>query len=468
MDKNEFIERCEKDVAFFAKNILYKGKRELSPKQIELIQAMKNGKHVAAIFNRQGGKTETLAVYNVHELCFGKRKDGEAMNIFIYAPILSQTEIIMGRIHQFFNTVPLLMGFAEKLHKYFIKMRNGNTIQAMSASEQSHVRGHSPDVIEIDETQDISDRVYYDDILPSGATTGARIIETGTPKGRNHFYNLSRMRDGTVEVVTQSWDECPFIDREYVLRRKARMPRDKFNAEFCCQFLTDTSVAFSTRMLDVIIVLDEDEELPEMTEFYLGGDLGKQDESVFIILGVHQGKLYQVDMRRMSAFQSYKLVFDEIISLFDEYNVVNGIIDMSGVGEGIVDLLPIGLPVSGEFLTNEMKQDMVDEFLKLGEGDAEDDTFDTKIFLWKDYDLKQQFYEWEAKKLKSGKTRYHHPDGSHDDIVIACLLAAKAYVDENTIGDYGGATYTSAGKSAVIEPTTSLNFLTHANPFTKR
>jgi hypothetical protein len=193
--------------------------------------------------------------------------------------------------------------------------------------------------------------------------------------------------------------------------------------------------------------------------------LGKQDESVFVILGVYQGKLYQVDMRRMSAFQSYKVVFDEITSLYDEYNIAFGLIDMSGVGEGIVDLLPNELPVHGEFLTNEMKQEMVDEFMKLGEGQEDGDNFDPKIFLWKDYDLKQQFYEWEAKKLRSGKTRFHHPDGSHDDIVIACLLAAKAYVDENTSGDYGGTNYSGAQNRTVPQSASSLGFLTHGNPF---
>jgi len=469
MTTDEFIERCADDVPFFAHHILYNQKRELTPKQVELIEALRKYPHVAAIFNRQGGKTEALAVYDTHELCFGKAKDGEADHTIIYAPILDQTQIIMSRIHQFLN-IPILRGFVKDKFKFTIEMNNGNTITAKSASEQSHVRGHSPTKIQIDETQDISDRVYFDDILPSGAATGARVQETGTPKGRNHFYNLYRMKDKTVKIVTQTWEECPFIDKEFVKRRKARMPRDKFNAEFMCIFLTETSVAFSTNMLEKIITLDpEGAGVPDMSTFYLGGDIAKQDESVFVILGHNpaDNKLYQVDMKRMSAFRSYKLVFNEIIDLCDEYRIAYGLIDMTGVGEGIVDMLPPDLPLDGVFQSNEEKEAMVEEFIKLGEGEAEEG-FDPQIQLWKDYDLKQQFYEWEAKKLKSGKTRYHHPTGGHDDIVMAVLAACKAFKDDTDIVDYGDGVSARAADyrraSDVLASRNPLKILNTENP----
>lgn len=471
MKKDEFIERCANDVAFFAYNILYKQKRELAPKQIALVEAFRKYPHVAAIFNRQGGKTEVLAVYDTHELCFGKAADGTPDHTYIYAPILEQTNLIMGRIHQFFNAEPLLKGFVKKDTKHFIEMKNGNTIKALSASEQSHVRGHSPTKIQIDESQDISDRIYHDDILPSGAATGAKIQETGTPKGRNHFYNLYRMKDEYVVVVTQTWDECPFIDRAYVMRRKARMPRAKFNAEFNCVFLSETNVAFPTAMLEKIIVIDPDtpKQYPGMSEFYLGGDIAKRDETVFVVLGLNpaDGKLYMVDMIRKSAFNSYKVVFDAAVDLCDEYNILYGLIDMTGVGEGIVDMLPDSLPLEGQFQTNEEKQDMVDEFMVLGEGEVEEG-YDPQIFLWNDWDLRQQFYEWEAKTLKSKKTRYHHPDGGHDDIVMAALSAAKAFKDDSEVTDYGttkGSVNTGLrGQATVLGDHNALKILNTGTP----
>ena len=140
---------------------------------------------------------------------------------------------------------------------------------------------------------------------------------------------------------------------------------------------------------------------------------------------------------------------------------------MTGVGEGVIDMLPQSIPVEGVFLSNEEKQEIVDEFMKLGEGDV-DVGFDPKVQFWKDYDLRQQFYEWEAKKLKSGKTRYHHPKGSNDDIVIAALLACKAYVDENETVDYGS----SSGVENVRQALSVLNnndpssVLRRGNPYT--
>jgi len=463
---DEFINRCAVDVPFFAHNFLYNKRKTLSEKQSELISQMKTQPHVAALFNRQGGKTEALAVYDTHELCFGKAKDDTPDNTFVYAPILSQTEIIMGRVHQFFNAKPILNNFVKTKKKYFIEMNNGNTIQAVSASEQSHVRGYSPTKIQIDESQDISDRKYYDDILPSGAATGAKIQETGTPKGRNHFYEITRMKGDDIKLVYQNWDECPFIDKAYVLRRKARMPRDKFNAEFCNQFITDDSVAFSTQMLDKIICLKEDESIPEIKTFYFGGDIGKQDESVFVILGLSSdGILYMVEMKRLSAFKSYKLVFETITDMYDDYNIAHGLVDMTGVGEGIVDMLPEKLNVDGIFQSNEAKQEMVDEFLKLGEGEIRGEEFETKIKLWKDYDLRQQFYEYEAKKLKSGKVRYHHQEGGHDDIVMATLCAVKAYIDDTTVSEYGSTGQMQRASASITDGQNPLRFLTTDNPY---
>lgn len=415
------------------------------------------------------GKTESLAVYDVHELCFGRAKHGEPDHTIIYAPTLPQTTIPMGRIHQFFNSIPLLKGFVEEQLKRTITMRNGNTLHTLSASEQAHVDGYTPTKIQIDESQDVVDRLYYDDILPSGSATGAKIQEIGTPKRRNHFYQLTRIKTD-VKVITQTWEECPFIDKQYVLRRKARMTRDKFNAAFNCKFLTDVDVAFSTEMLDSIIKLDPAGviDLADMKSFYLGGDVAKQDESVLIVLGWDGKMLWQIDMRRMSAFESYKELLDEIISVCEEYPITYGLIDATAVGEPLVDFIPDKLPVDGEFQSSEVKQTMVDEFMKLGEGEAEHG-YDPKIQLWLDYDLREQFYEWEAKELKSGKIRYHHPDRGHDDIVMAVLAACKAYADDHDIVDYGGSVV-SGGVD--LRPTASAlgdnnpsSVLRHENPY---
>ena len=445
MDQEEFINTCEVDPVFFINKLLYpvlypRG-RVLSPKQEELVWAFKNDIHAAGIFDRQGGKTEGVAGYDTHELCFGRSRDGGTQHINLYAPILSQTDIIMGRVRQFFNNIPVLESFlARPTQKYLIEMRNGNTLQAFSASDQSHVRGYSPTIIEVEESQDISDRMYYDDILPSGSATGARILETGTAKGRNHFYSLTRY--GGVKIVYQTYKQCPFADHKFIEERKKRMPRDKFNAEYMCKFLTDNNVAFATAMLDAIFHLKTGEKVKGTTSHFLGGDIGKQDETVLSVLGAKDGELYEVDERRMSAFEKYPVVVAEIVALNDEWDFDFGLLELNNVGEAIYDFLPDGLNVDGRFNTNEEKQDLVDEFTKLGEGGV-DEGYKPKVHLWEDYDSRQQFYEWEAIKLKSGKIRYHHPVGQHDDIVIAKLLAVKAFVENNEVVDYGGSSESS-------------------------
>ena len=65
----------------------------------------------------------------------------------------------------------------------------------------------------MDETQDITDVKYYEDIVPSGAATNAKIQEIGTPAKRNHFYKTFYY-DKAFKKVKQTWEECPFISRD--------------------------------------------------------------------------------------------------------------------------------------------------------------------------------------------------------------------------------------------------------------
>ena len=126
-------------------------------------------------------------------------------------------------------------------------MKNGAEFHALSASEQAHIRGHSPTIIQIDESQDISDKKYYEDILPSGSATGAKIQEIGTTTGRNHFYRntlQSSNKEHKVHVVYQSYRECPFTNPKYIARMKRRMPKARFQREFENVFDVDYGMAF--------------------------------------------------------------------------------------------------------------------------------------------------------------------------------------------------------------------------------
>jgi len=60
------------------------------------------------------------------------------------------------------------------------------------------------------------------------------VIEAGTPKQRNHFYMT--ISSSSVTVIRQMWYECPFINREFVLKQKDKSPIQLWEQEFLCKF----------------------------------------------------------------------------------------------------------------------------------------------------------------------------------------------------------------------------------------
>lgn len=423
-----YADRLEQDYEFFCVQMLG---FQPSPKQIEMVHAIENNMHVEGIFNRQGGKSTCLASYDAWKLPFGDRD----MVIYLFAPILDQTKIIAGKLRQFIKGNKLLMSYMDEFSKFHITTRGGAEFQAVSASEQSHIRGHSPTIIQIDESQDIKDFKYYEDILPSGSSTGAKVQEIGTTRGRNHFYRNTL--NPQIVKVYQHWTECPFTDIDYIERMKRITPRRKFEMEYCNIFDVDFGMAFPYEQLNSTFTLEPTpdclDEGGAKGEFFIGVDFGKhEDETVCAVIkqvlqddGIH---FYQSDLGRWDTSDYDEIMADMAENYFEVYNPENALGDKTGVGEGVMDMFPDSFGLDAQDLNNDDKTELADMFCLLLE--------QQKVHLWDDYTERSQFERWERVRLASGKERYHHPTGEHDDIVIAVLLALKAAVEGSASVEY--------------------------------
>ena len=431
-----YADKLEKDFGFYARQML---NFEPTPKQLKLVKAFEEQDHVQGIFNRQGGKSTIIGAYDAWKLPFGDDDD----IIYLFAPILSQTDIIAGKLRQFIKGNKLILSFMDEFSKYHITTKGGAQFHAHSASEQSHIRGHSPTIIQIDESQDIADFKYYEDILPSGSSTGAKIQEIGTTRGRNHFYRNSQ--NPKVAKVYQHWKESPFTSESYIKRMMKIMPRHKFEMEFCNKFDVDYGMAFPYNLLDIAFSLED--KAPKGNEvrgeFYAGLDFGKHDDPTVLVIikkvmqddGWHY---YQADMDEWLG-ADYDDTMDDVADYFDKYNPENALGDKSGVGEGVIDMFPDTYGLDAQDLTNDDKEYLADMMLILLE--------QHRVHLWDEYNLRGEFEHWERNKLPGGAYRYHHPTGEHDDKVIATLLAIKAAQEGSADVNYGTPKTTSSGVS---------------------
>ena len=204
MNKNDFWQKCKDDIEFFFASVLG---ITLCGKQIDFAHSMMDNSHTVAVFARQSGKSTTISGCIVHALIFDRK-----VKVGIYAPTKETAIYVMFQyVVDIFEGHSALMNLVVHdgiRRSGFIKMKNGNSLRAFTASKDSKsVRGYDPTIIVIDESQDITDDMYNDDILPSGAAlkggmvngvfdpnkaTKTKVWEAGTCKGRSHFYETSR------------------------------------------------------------------------------------------------------------------------------------------------------------------------------------------------------------------------------------------------------------------------------------
>jgi hypothetical protein len=71
-----------------------------------------------------------------------------------------------------------------------ITLKNGSTIALKGAEKPDNLRGRSLDFVVLDEFADMRPQAWYEVLRPSLSDREGACLFIGTPKGRNHFYDL--------------------------------------------------------------------------------------------------------------------------------------------------------------------------------------------------------------------------------------------------------------------------------------
>ena len=132
------------------------------------------------------------------------------MRVGIFTPRLQQAEISVGRLSTFCQmNEDRLNNKIVKLTKDRVELSNGSFVSAESASDQSNIEGLTFDIICLDEAQKISDYTFSERLVPMGSGTNAKIIQIGTPKTRNHFYDaVEGKAHEKWTVIKRDWTQC--------------------------------------------------------------------------------------------------------------------------------------------------------------------------------------------------------------------------------------------------------------------
>lgn len=452
-DLMEFTTKAENNILFFAK---YFCNRILTPKQALAAKYLREEQNFVGVFNRQGGKTEIISIYDTHELAFRRYPDGHRDLTIIFAPIKEQSRLIFGRVESFLKDNPFLWSMIEKHQSGgLIKMRNGNELQAKTASPQAHIRGHSPTKIQCDETQDITDLKYYEDIIPSGAATNAKIQEIGTPAKRNHFYKTYH-HDGSFKRVKQTWEECPFIAKDYIMNllESGKMTKARFDQEFNCIWNVDAGAAFSYDLIATMCNLKYERQPPEANfRYYAGIDVGKKPAETVLSIGKGLGdQIFQVFLLRITKPPSFNYILNELykpLSLYEPLTCIDATTGSQGAvlydmivqkfrDDGNHNMAEKIIPADYNS-KNTFKAELANDVELLGENN--------NLKLFNETTQRRQLVAYEKRVTPSGMTVYYSEELS--DVVQAVQLMVRSFKHYGDMvygkfhfaasGGYGGA-----------------------------
>ena len=128
-----------------------------------------------------------------------------------------------------------------------IYLLNGSTISLKGAEKPDNLRGRSLDFVVLDEFADMRPQAWYEVLRPSLSDRGGSAVFIGTPKGRNHFYDLyGKGLDGdegwsSHQYTTIEGGNVAFAEIESA---KADLDERTFKQEYLATFVNYSGVIY--------------------------------------------------------------------------------------------------------------------------------------------------------------------------------------------------------------------------------
>ena len=236
-------------------------KVELLPWQQSVLEAQERFKVVAA--GRRCGKSRLAAWMLILNAL-----QAEKGHVFYVAPTQGQARDIMwGVLLELAH--PIVSG--SHVNNMQIKLINGATISLKGADRPDTMRGVSLKFLVMDEYADMKPQVWEEVLRPALADQKGGCLFIGTPKGRNHFYELYKYAELDGDDTYKAWHftsyDNPLLDPEEINTAKKSMSGYAFRQEFMASFEALGSEIFKEDWVQF------SEEEPEDGDFYIAIDL---------------------------------------------------------------------------------------------------------------------------------------------------------------------------------------------------
>jgi len=265
---------------------------KLHDKQREVFDDPHRFRIVAA--GRRFGKSRLAAWLLLIEALKSETKD-----VFYVAPTFQQAKDIMWGVLK-----ELGRDVIQSAHENtsVLTLVNGRKIYLKGADRPDTLRGVGLHFLVIDEYADIKPNVWEQILRPALADVQGKALFIGTPKGRNHFYELYKYaedgKDDDWKAFHFSSYDNPLIPESEIEAAKTSMSSFAFRQEFLASFQAASRDIFKEEWIQY----GNEEDEPEDGRYYIAVDLAgfvsvdkeagnknrKLDETAIAIVRVHQ------------------------------------------------------------------------------------------------------------------------------------------------------------------------------------
>jgi predicted phage terminase large subunit-like protein len=192
----------------------------------------------------------------------------ERCTVFYVAPTQGQARDIMwGLLDEL--TFPVVA--TKHVNNMEIKLLNGSRICLKGADRPDTMRGVSLEYLVMDEYADMKKQVWEEILRPALADRKGDALFIGTPKGRNHFYDLYAYADQSDDDSYKAWHFTSYdnemLDDDEINLAKMSMSTYAFRQEFMASF-----EALGSEIFKEDWVKFNDEE-PEIGDYYIAVDV---------------------------------------------------------------------------------------------------------------------------------------------------------------------------------------------------
>jgi len=395
------------------------------PKQREMISGILNSKakyHVACV-GRQFGKS----LMGINLALYWAINNNRAKVLWI-SPVYSQSTKVLKEMIEAIGGTDIVKSANYSSNE--IQLNNGSTILFRSAERYDNIRGITATHGILDEAAYMKNDAWQEAIRPVFMVRGEKVLFITTPKSKNFIYDLYQLGRSTEPEHSQyrsytgtSYD-TPYIDDSEIEDAKRTLPEKVFRQEYLAEFLDGGGEVFENLDKNKFLQYSQPEG-----KVYCGIDLGKQEDATCAIFQDSTGKI--VDVYRNNKTTWTEMIRD-ITVLLRKWNAT-AMCEINGIGDPIFEQIQKGWANTHPFTTtNKSKQEII-EGLILDMNESTVKIPHEKLFPTLVQELEVFTYDYNP---KTRSIRYGHPNGMHDDTVMALAICNYSRKTNKTYGSY--------------------------------